>query len=560
MTAGGSRVAPPTGGVEAPPEDQPSTQSLRWLLGLRLVVISTLLVGALIIQVTTRTILPLRSLYSLCLLTYGLSLGYLVLYARGASPKLQVIVQLVGDIGVVTGFVYVTGGLYSPFSFLYLIVIVTAAGLLRGGGLVFAGLSAVAYGVLVDLMVFRLMPLPQSLMGERVTLPSSRILYQLLIHVVGFILVAVLVSYLSESLRKAHHSLESEKARARQFAALTDHVVRSVEAGILAVDTAGSVLHINPAGARILGIEEAEGVVGKHLSDVAPLAETDWGLVLSRARARTSTRVEAVLASTGTPLGLTLSHLVDESGQRVGFVLNYRNLTEAERKAERRRVQERMAAMGEMAARLAHEIKNPLASISGSAQVLAGMSGDETAARLQRILVDESQRLSRILDEFLDYGRQRQTTLKPCDLVSLLRDCLSLLRRSEQVRPDHTIQLEAPNRVMTLGDENLLRQVFWNLSLNAVQAMPEGGRLEIEVERRGPSVLLRWRDQGVGMDEAARQVAFEPFVSSHRGGTGLGLAVVFTAVEEHGGSVDIDSSPGNGTTVSVMLPLLEEPT
>ena len=210
----------------------PSQKALRWLIGLRLVVISTLFLGILLIQVNSEKILPLRNFYGLILFSFGLSLLYLVLFARKLSPRLQSWIQLTGDIAVVTGFVYFTGGIYSPFSFLYLTVIAVAAMLMRGGGLIFAGISAVAYGLLIDLMFFGFLPIPDNLTGIQIAIPTSRVLAQLLTNVVGFALVAVLVSYLGESLRSAHHRLQVETERANQFVALTDHVVRSVNAGI----------------------------------------------------------------------------------------------------------------------------------------------------------------------------------------------------------------------------------------------------------------------------------------------------------------------------------------
>jgi two-component system sensor histidine kinase PilS (NtrC family) len=526
-----------------------------------LVVVSTLFLGALIIQATTRMILPLSGLYALFLLSYVLSLIYLVLYLKRMSTRVQAVTQLVGDIAVVTGLVYVTGGLTSPFSFLYLTVIVVAAVLLRGGGFYFAGLSAVTYGVLVDLMVFDLVPSPPNLVGVRVVFPASRVLYQLLIHVVGFILVALLVSYLTESLRTAHSQLEEEKERASQFAALSAHVVRSVGAGIVAADLDGRVLNLNPTGARILRIAEPDRVTGMPLEEVMPLADHNWGLLWSRARQRAIQRHEGSLVGSGTRLGLSIGPLEDDRGEAVGFVVTFQDLSEVEAELERRRMQERMAAVGELASRMAHEIKNPLASISGSAQMLASLEGiDDTGQRLLRIVVDESRRLSVTLDGFLSYARPRQSTLQRCEIASLLTDCLDLLRRSGETRDDQHLEVRAPDKMPVFGDQNLLRQVFWNLSRNALQAMPEGGSLLVTAEARGHSAILKWCDNGVGMSDDIRQRAFEPFVTTHPQGTGLGLAIVYAAVEELGGSIDIESAPGQGTTVTVELPLHQETT
>ena len=214
-----------------------------------------------------------------------------------------------------------------------------------------------------------------------------------------------------------------------------------------------------------------------------------------------------------------------------------------------------MTATGEMAARMAHEIKNPLASISGSAQMLSSVGGvDQTGRRLLDIVVDESRRLSGILDGFLVFARPGQSTHAMCDLSQMLKDCLALLRRSDEINADHKLVLETPDRLMLLGEEHLLRQIFWNLSRNALQAMPEGGLLKISAERHDETAIIRWRDNGVGMSEEIRHRVFEPFVTTQSKGTGLGLAVVYSAVQEHGGSVDIVSAIGRGTTVTVQLP------
>jgi two-component system sensor histidine kinase PilS (NtrC family) len=204
---------------------------------------------------------------------------------------------------------------------------------------------------------------------------------------------------------------------------------------------------------------------------------------------------------------------------------------------------------------MAHEIKNPLASISGSAQMLSSVGGvDATGRRLLDIVVDESRRLSGILDGFLVFARPGQSTHAMCDLSQLLNDCLALLRRSDEINPDHQLVLEVSDNLVVLGEEHLLRQIFWNLSRNALQAMPDGGKLKITAEKREHTAIIRWRDNGMGMSDEIRHRAFEPFVTTQSNGTGLGLAVVYSAVQEHGGSVDIMSTSGRGTTITVKLP------
>jgi two-component system sensor histidine kinase PilS (NtrC family) len=529
---------------------------LRWLIGLRLVVISTLFLGILIIQVSTQQLLRLEEFYWLILVAYGLSLGYLVLYLKGLPTRLQAVVQLLGDIGVVTGCVYFTGGLYSPFSFLYLTVIMVAATMLRGGGLVFAGLSAIAYGVLVDLMVFGVVPVPASLAGVVVPLSSSRVLYQIMIHVVGFVLVALLVSYLSESLRTARFRLQEETERP----------------AVRRPDRSGRALGPRRHPRRRPRRQGAPRQPGRRTDPHDRRRHGSRGQTPRGGDA--AGRPPLAIAADPRPDRLLgrLEDRLGDSGIRpravgqgrsrmrsnlVGFIVNFQDLTELEIETERWRMRDRMAAVGEMAY-MAHEIKtrSPRSRFSTDADLIRGL--DTTGHRLLNILVDESRRLSKILDEFLDYTRPHQATHKPCNIAAMLRDCMDLLRRSAEITDRHELLVEAPDEIIVHGEEHLLRQLFWNLSRNAIQAMPDGGRLTVSAERRKSTAILVWSDSGVGMSEDVRQRAFEPFMTTNPQGTGLGLAVVYTAVEDHGGSIDIDSAPGRGTTITVELPLLPE--
>ncbi|MCD4749761.1 MAG: hypothetical protein K8R59_10345 [Thermoanaerobaculales bacterium] len=557
MSAKLRQQAHSTGGAWSPPVVSPSPKTIQWLIGLRLVVISTLFLGILLIQTTTLLILPLKYFYGIILSTYGLSLLYIILYLWRLSLNLQAIIQLIGDIIIVTALVYFTGGLYSPFSFLYLAVIVAGATIIRGGALIFAGISAIAYGLLVDLLVFGVLAIPPNLSGSTVPPATPRVLSQILIHVVGFALVAIMVSYLAETLRTTRHRLEEEMGRSQRFAAVAVHVVRSVTAGILAVELDGRILHLNPAGAKILDLNADARVNDQQIETVMPLRDHSWGLLFTRGRAMSSIRIEDHHRTTGFHLGLTVGPLEDEMKNLVGYIINFQDLSEVEGAAQRRRTQERMAAVGEMAARMAHEIKNPLASISGSAQMLARSEEQGGSAnRLLNILVDESKRLSGILDNFLDYSKPNQGSMRQCDLVAILQDCIDLLRLSEHLKPGHTIDLEVPEKSIVLGEEPLLRQMFWNLTRNALDAMPEEGAFKIGLVNHPGKVVMTFMDEGIGMSEEFRLRAFEPFVTATPGGTGLGLAVVYSAVEQHDGTIQIESAPGQGTTVIIEIPHL----
>jgi two-component system sensor histidine kinase PilS (NtrC family) len=255
-------------------------------------------------------------------------------------------------------------------------------------------------------------------------------------------------------------------------------------------------------------------------------------------------------------LGFTSAILRDQRSEAMGYVFSFQDLTEIKALEQEVQLKEHMAALGEMAAGIAHEIRNPLASMSGSAQILKGsLSPRGEEAELLDIVVRESRRLDGIIRDFLLFARPGPSSPRPADLVPLLRDSLTLLRNSDEFGGRHEITLlgdEAP--LQALVDENKIKQVFWNLAKNALKAMPRGGRLRVSLRREGDAALVSFADEGVGMSQMQAAKAFEPFQTSFPEGTGLGLSVVFRIVQEHGGRVRVRSREGIGTEVVVQLP------
>ncbi|NCO69668.1 MAG: hypothetical protein GW878_03985 [Acidobacteria bacterium] len=270
-----------------------------------------------------------------------------------------------------------------------------------------------------------------------------------------------------------------------------------------------------------------------------------------------SVRFEATIETTGTPIGCTTTGLKNADGLAVGLVIHFRDLTESRAAATRERLHERMAAVGEMAAGIAHEIRNPLASISGSAQVLGRVPGlGEGERRLSRIIVEESRRLSGIIESFLGYARPPDPERHPCDIGRTIEDTLTLFRNSPEVTGMHHISVDVrPHPHPVIADEQQLRQAFYNLARNAIQAMPQGGTMKVDAGPAGNRYVIRWQDEGVGMEPHQVEEIFQPFRSFRHGGTGLGLAVVYSVVSDHGGDITVDSALGRGTTLTISLPL-----
>jgi two-component system sensor histidine kinase PilS (NtrC family) len=527
---------------------------VRWMVGLRLVAVSALFLGALLVQTVTEEILPIGPLLRLTGFTYALSLVWLLLWLFRIPPGLHGALQLGGDVLIFGALVFITGGPSSPFAFLFLISVAIGAVVfgLRGA-LTVAGGAFVVYGGIVQLVAFGVLHSPAGL----AVIPApgqSTITFQLLVTGVGFAVVAMLTSFLAQSVKQAEERLRGEQASSARLLALSADVIRSVDSGVLATDLEGRVVLANPAAERILA--GRGGIEGKTLAQLLPLEGIDWAQLLPEVAGHPTTRIDGTLPDSGLPLGCTVTPLIAEAAP-VGIVVHFRDLTEAREEARRERLRERLAAVGEMAAGIAHEIRNPLASISGSAQVLGKVpSLGDNERRLSRIIVDESRRLSSIIESFLGYARPPEPQRGPCNIAKILEDTLTLFSNSSEVTACHRIRSTIrPHPNPVTADEHQLRQAFYNLARNAIQAMPTGGTMAVDGGPEDASYVIRWSDQGVGLEPQQIQEVFQPFRAFRQGGTGLGLAVVYSIISDHGGEILIDSTVGVGTTFTLRVPL-----
>ncbi len=533
----------------------PTALVAKWLVGLRLVAVSALLVGALLVQSITDELLPIAPLVRVAGLTYALSLVWIALWWLRCPPRTHGALQLAGDIGIIATLIYLTGGLWSPFPFLLLVTVGIAA-LMFGlrGALTTAGGAFVSYATMAELMAFGVMN-PPTFLGPYPQFGHSALAFQLFVTGTGFALVALLTSYLANSLRQAEARLRGQQESTARFIALSADVLRSVDSGVLATDVTGRVVLFNPAAERILAIHSS--LEGRAIGDLLELDGVAWERVLGSPAGGHPIRVEGTVTGTQKPLGYTVTPLRSVAGAPLGLVVHFRDLTEVREAARRERLHERMATVGEMAAAIAHEIRNPLASISGSAQVLAKVPTlGHTDRKLLRIIVEESHRLSGIIENFLGFARPPEICREPCSIARTLEETLTLFANSSELTAGHAIETAIePHTGLVLADEKQLRQAFFNLARNAVQAMPEGGTMRVEARADGDSYVIRWRDNGVGMEPNQLHEVFQPFKAFRRGGTGLGLSVVYTIVSEHGGEIGVESTPGAGSVFTLRLPM-----
>jgi two-component system sensor histidine kinase PilS (NtrC family) len=347
---------------------------------------------------------------------------------------------------------------------------------------------------------------------------------------------------------------------------LNEHIVGSIRSGLVTADLDGKIAVFNKAAEEITGIENRT-VLGSPVQRL--IGEELWEMILGTGWLRDvrPLRHEAWFSfprGTRRYLGFSISPLLvpprsegpSEEGALAGYIVAFQDLTEIKRLEEEIRLKERMAAIGRMAAGIAHEIRNPLTSMRGSVEVLRSHLELRPAdARLMDILVRESERLNTFVEDFLTFARPRRYVRQAVEVTALLRDTCTLLCNNAEVKAKHAIELDLESPVMVHGSPDQLRQVFWNLAQNALRAMPAGGRLRIEARSaaRGGGVIV-FEDTGVGMTPEEQRQIFHPFQGRFKEGTGLGLSIVFQIIEDHKGKIHFESEKGSGTRVTLSIP------
>ena len=490
------------------------------------------------------------------LFAFSLACALALRYSR-VPLRAQAAAQIFCDVAVITWLVGASRDLNSPHVALY-VVIISVSSLLLGarGALVTSVGCAASY---TTLMLVRAAGLVRG-GGVFESATVGEVMTNVGLHDAAFLFVGLLAARLSErqvrtdvQLIEATHALEKLRA-------LHERIVESIRSGVVTTDLGGRIYTFNAAAEEITGYR-AESLRGQHVSILfGQINEHVEASLRTGGDSRQNPRFESdCLTAEGLRLrlGYSISPLQDERGGTTGLVITFQDLTQVRALEETRRRQERLAAVGRVAAGIAHEIRNPLAAMRGSIQVLSSeANGDPAQAELMEIVLRESDRLNRIITDFLTYARPRQVELAETDLREPLRETFTLLRHSPETRPDHVIEENFPGEpVRVRADSAALRQVFWNLARNALQAMPAGGTLRAELSRtEAGRVRVCFADTGDGMTPEQVERLFEPFSSSRAGGTGLGLSIAYQIVRDHGGTINVRSREGHGTTIIIELP------
>jgi len=537
---------------------------LSTLIAVRVVVGTLLLGSAILVQINRPGAFPIEPYFFLIGLTYALSVIYIgSLRFVDRNPWIAD-AQLGADAILVSAFIHVTGGITSYFSSLYLLPIMAASTVrFRRGALQVATLTALLYLALVIAQYLEPTAFfPASWQALQPSeLPSQRFAqYTVAINLFGFFAVALLSGSLAENLRSAGARLERASSQIADLRAFNQYVIDSLLSGLVTADMNGRILTFNRAAAAITGLPAGQAI-GRDIREVMQLPAQFIGLLHSLGETRGHRADHQYRSPDGRviDIGLTVTTLSLPDG-RSGYLVTFQDVTDVRRLERGARMQQRLAAVGEMAAGIAHEIRNPLASMSGSIQVLRQeLSLSEEQAQLMDIVLRESERLNETIKSFLAYARPQRVALTRLDIRRVVLDAATLLRNSAEVRDDHVVAVELPPEpVWFEADENHIRQILWNLATNGLRAMPSGGRLLISAKNGRASgqdqLAISVSDEGCGIPPAELDGLFQPFRSSFDKGTGLGLAIVHRIVTDYNGAIQVSSTVGTGTTLRITLP------
>jgi two-component system sensor histidine kinase PilS (NtrC family) len=533
---------------------------------LRLVVATVLLGLAVVVQVRAPGALPVDPFFVLIGATFAVSVGLLASLRLVDRHPWMASLHFGIDAVLVSACVYLTGGINSLFTTLYVLPIVAAStGHLRRGGLQIAALNAVLF---VGLVVAQFasaagrLDLPFLATGPGELPELTVALYTVGLNVFGFFAVALLSGSLADRARRADVRLERATEEMADLQAFNQYVLDNLLSGLATADAQNRLLTFNRSAMSITGLSGAPPV-GRPAAEVLQLPPAFTATLddeLSRIRSKRTDYEFRRADGRVIEIGLSVAGLPLPDGGH-GYLYTFQDVTEVKRIERNARLQQRLAAVGEMAAGIAHEIRNPLASMSGSMQMLRqelSLTGDQ--AQLMDIVLKESERLNQTIKSFLAYARPQKLQVTRLDLRTLVGETGMLLRNSPEVAARHRVEVTLPDSEVPVdGDESQLRQILWNLATNGLRAMPDGGELRLAARAEAGAdgsgyAVMEVTDHGVGISPEDLEGIFQPFRGSFGRGTGLGLAIVHRIITDYGGRIDVQSQPGEGTTFTVRFP------
>ncbi len=531
-------------------------------IAIRLLVATALLGAAVFAQVRTPGALSVNPFYFLVGLTYAVSLAFIGTLRFVERLPWLTDVHFAIDAIVVTAAVFITGGVDSLFVILYMLPIVAASTVqFRRGGLQLAALNSILFvGVVVAqyLTVNGFLDLPFDYLVDH-ELPAVNVAqYTVALNMFGFFGVALLAGSMAERARRGEAKLEQAAEEIADLQAFNKYVLDNLVSGLVTADADNRIVTFNRSAMLITGLTGALPI-GQSAGAVLQIPDAFASTLaeeLARVRSKRTDYSFRHPEGTVIDLGLSVAALHLPDGSR-GYIYTFQDVTDIKRFEQSARLQQRLAAVGEMAAGIAHEIRNPLASMSGSMQMLKQelpLSADQ--AQLMDIVLKESERLNQTIKSFLAYARPQRLSTQRLDLRTVVQETAMLLRNSPDVEAQHHIDVrEAGEPVAIDADEGQIRQIIWNLATNGLRAMPNGGTLRLSAMNEdttdGRRAVLLIEDEGIGIPPEEIDRIFQPFRGSFGKGTGLGLAIVHRIVTDYGGAIDVRPRSSGGTMFRV---------
>ncbi|MBN2332336.1 MAG: PAS domain S-box protein [Deltaproteobacteria bacterium] len=533
---------------------------IKTLLAFRVFLV-TLLLGILILfdfawPDTTR---PLStSLYFFIAAVYLLTIIYVALLPRLRNRQWFLFFQLAMDAALVSTLLLLTGGFYSLFFPLYYFIILGAALFLeRQHNLALLLLCCLCYLGVIGGHFFEpaslLLTLPPIIKATRAPFASA-----LFLRLASFIIFAIILWLITREHSRTQEKLEQRENDLVTMKRTNDHIVQSIDSGLLTVDTMMKIISLNRAGEQLLG-QQLTDILGRSLEALLP----ELTILPEKTALQRHETIYQHPDGRRLTLGYSITALSNEKGEQLGRIVVFQDLTELKKIEQQLKIADRLAVLGRLSASMAHEIRNPMAAIRGSVEMLHSELAltDPAHAKLMQIVMRESDRLNRLITDFLSFARQDSREQTTIDLVALLKEIIFLFK-TQFPRLTFVEDFQAERPVIT-GNQDQLRQVFWNLIKNAAEAIADQGTITIrslekpltagQPDDQNRVLAVEIEDTGTGIPEEVMNKIFEPFFTTKKEGTGLGLFIVFQLLKLNGGTITLHNrTPDPGTTTTII--------
>ncbi|MGI9553807.1 MAG: two-component system sensor histidine kinase NtrB [Thermodesulfobacteriota bacterium] len=526
---------------------------LRKIIVIRIVVVSIILISGALIYYLSGYRDSSFKLIAVLSVFYFLNLLFLLFETSFRSHKVYFKYSIVlTDIILSSLVIYFTGGISSPFIFLYPLILIFSGMLIsRAASYLSLGICVISYIAIAiiqlktesDLSSFNQI-FTSGVLTERYDLVPSYF------HLIGFILIAALGGFLAQKIRVAHEQLGLSEESLTILQNLHQNILQSLTSGVVTLDLDEKVISINKSGLDILDIESEDQIVNKKFENFLPDISILELIDQRRNQINYYTPAGKIMI-----LGLAASLLKDESDSTRGYTVIFQDLTEIRNLEERLRSSEKMAILGQLSGGLAHELRNPLSAISGAIEILsAEVAQNDTTYRLSKVATREIERLNLMVEDFLLLTTPaNELNISIVDISSILNETLESFKNTVK-RSDLDISKSFQNAMLVEADAYKMKQVFWNLLDNSMDAMPQGGKIEVKCFSENGKIKVSIADEGAGIEDEYLAKIFDPFFTTKEIGTGLGLAIVQKVVEGYNGNISVYSKIGKGTEFIVTLP------